>query len=126
VLDSDWEAEFCRAVESHPNVMAYVKNHNLGLEVPYLYGSTPRTYIPDFIVQVDDGQDAPLNLIVEIKGYRGEDAREKKNTMEAYWLPGVNAMGHYGRWAFAEFTDVFDIELGLRQVIESHSLAVVH
>jgi type III restriction enzyme len=46
--------------------------------------------------------------------------------MEAYWLPGVNAMGHYGRWAFAEFTDVFDIELGLRQVIESHSLAVVH
>ena len=48
VLDSDWEAEFCRAVESHPNVLAYVKNHNLGLEVPYLFGSTPRTYIPDF------------------------------------------------------------------------------
>ena len=119
VLDSDWEAEFCRAVESHPNVMAYVKNHNLGLEVPYLYGSTPRTYIPDFIVQVDDGQDAPLNLIVEIKGYRGEDAREKKNTMEAYWLPGVNALGQYGRWAFAEFTAVFDIEDNLHQLIDS-------
>ena len=93
MLDSDWEAEFCRAVESHPNVKAYVKNHNLGLEVPYLYGSTPRTYIPDFIVQVDDGQDHPLNLIVEIKGYRGEDVREKNNAMEAYWLPGVNALG---------------------------------
>ena len=53
VLDSDWEAEFCRAVESHPKVKAYVKNHNLGLDVPYLYGSTPRTYIPDFIVQVE-------------------------------------------------------------------------
>ena len=119
VLDSDWEAEFCRAVESHPNVMAYVKNHNLGLEVPYLYGSTPRTYIPDFIVQVDDGQDDPLNLIVEIKGYRGEDAREKKNTMEAYWLPGVNALGQYGRWAFAEFTAVFDIEDNLHQLIDS-------
>ena len=121
VLDSDWEAEFCRAVQSHPNVKAYVKNHNLGLEVPYLYGSTPRTYIPDFIVQVDDGQDDPLNLIVEIKGYRGEDAREKKNAMEAYWLPGVNALGQYGRWAFAEFTDVFDIERDLRQVIDSYT-----
>ena len=44
VLDSDWEAEFCRVVESHPAVRAYVKNHNLGLEVPYRYGSTPRTY----------------------------------------------------------------------------------
>ena len=31
VLDSDWEAEFCWLVESHPSVAAYVKNHNLGL-----------------------------------------------------------------------------------------------
>ena len=117
VLDSDWEAEFCRAVESHPNVMAYVKNHNLGLEVPYLFGSTPRTYIPDFIVQVDDGRDDPLDLIVEVKGYRGEDVREKNNAMEAYWLPGVNALGQYGRWAFAELTDVYDIESGLQALI---------
>ena len=119
MLDSDWEAEFCRAVESHPLVKAYVKNHNLGLEVPYLYGSTPRTYIRDFIVQVDDGQDDLLNLIVEIKGYRGEDAREKKNTMDAYWLPGVNALGQYGRWAFAEFTAVYDIDSGLRALIDA-------
>ena len=37
-----------------------------------------RTYIPDFIVQIDDGQEDPLNLVVEIKGYRGEDAKDKK------------------------------------------------
>ncbi len=41
VCDSDWEAEFCRVVESHPRVRAYVKNHNLGLEVPYRYGADP-------------------------------------------------------------------------------------
>ena len=41
-------------------------------------------------------------------------------------LPGVNALGHYGRWAFAEFTDVFDIEPNLRQVIDSYSLTAVH
>ena len=28
--DSDWEAEFCRVVEAHPRVRAYVKNQNLG------------------------------------------------------------------------------------------------
>ncbi len=117
VLDSDWEAEFCRSVESHPLVKSYVKNHNLGLEVPYLYGSTPRTYIPDFIVQVNDGRDDPLNLIVEIKGYRGEDVREKNNAMEAYWLPGVNALGQYGRWAFAELADVYNIESGLQALV---------
>ena len=123
VLDSDWEAEFCRVVESHPSVRAYVKNHNLGLEVPYLYGSIPRRYIPDFILLVDDGREEPLHLVVEIKGYRGEDA---KDTMEAYWLPGVNALGDYGRRAFAEFTDVFDIEPGLRQVIDLYSATAIH
>ena len=80
----------------HPAVQAYVKNHNLGLEVPYRYGSTLRTYIPDFIVLLNDGHDDPLHLIVEIKGYRGEDAKEKKSTMETYWVPGVNNHGQYG------------------------------
>ena len=95
VLDSDWEAEFCRVAESHPKVRAYVKNHNLGLEVPYRYGSETRKYLPDFIVLVDDGHgpDDPLHLVVEIKGYRREDAKEKKSTMDTYWVPGVNHLG---------------------------------
>ena len=99
MLDSDWEGEFCRVAESHPIVRAYVKNHNLGLEVPYRFGSETRKYLPDFIVLVDDGQgpDDPLHLIVEIKGYRREDAKEKKSTMETYWVPGVNHLGKFGR-----------------------------
>jgi type III restriction enzyme len=121
VLDSDWEAEFCRVAESHPAVIAYTKNHNLGLEVPYRYGSENRTYLPDFIVLVDDGRGAgdPLRLIVEIKGYRREDAKEKKSTMETYWVPGVNHLGTYGRWAFAELTDIYQIEADFEAKVES-------
>ncbi len=131
VLDSDWEAEFCRVAESHPRVKAYVKNHNLGLEVPYRHGSQSRTYIPDFIVVVDDGHgdDDLLHLIVEIKGYRREDAKEKKATMDTYWVPGVNHHGRYGRWAFAEFTDVYEmqsdfearVEAEFNEMIERHA-----
>lgn len=112
ILDSDWEGEFCRVAEGHPRVRAYVKNHSLGLEVPYRYGSEMRIYRPDFIVLVDDGhgEDDPLHLVVEIKGYRREDAKEKKATMELYWVPGVNNLKQYGRWAFAEFTEVYQIE----------------
>ena len=112
VCDSDWEAEFCRVVESHPRVRAYVKNHNLGLEVPYRYGSETRRYLPDFIVLVDDGRgdDDLLRLVVEVKGYRREDAKDKKKTMDTYWVPGVNNLGAYGRWAFAELTDVYRME----------------
>ena len=121
ILDSDWEAEFCRVAESHPRVKAYVKNHNLGLEVPYRYGSETRTYIPDFIVLVDDGkgEDDLLHLIVEIKGYRGEDAKDKKSTMETYWVPGVNRHGSYGRWGFAEFTEVYEMEADFEAKVEA-------
>ena len=119
ILDSDWEAEFCRVAESHPRVKAYVKNHNLGLEVPYRYGSEMRTYRPDFIVLVDDGHADSLHLIVEIKGYRREDAKEKKSTMETYWVPGVNNTRQYGRWAFAEFTEVYQIESDFKAKVET-------
>jgi type III restriction enzyme len=119
ILDSDWEAEFCRVAESHPSVKAYVKNHNLGLEVPYRYGSEMRIYRPDFIVLVDDGRDDPLHLIVEIKGFRREDAKEKKSTMETYWVPGVNNLGLYGRWAFAEFTEVYQIQSDFKAKVEA-------
>jgi type III restriction enzyme len=119
ILDSDWEAEFCRVAEAHEKVKAYVKNHNLGLEVPYRYGSEARRYLPDFILLVDDGQDDPLHLIVEIKGYRGEDAKDKKATMDAYWVPGVNNNGNYGRWAFAEFTDVYEMQMDFKEKVES-------
>ena len=126
ILDSDWEAEFCRVAESHPKVKAYVKNHNLGLEVPYRYGSEMRIYRPDFIVLVDDGHEPHedgtpdlLQLIVEIKGYRREDAKEKKSTMETYWVPGVNHLETHGRWAFAEFCDVYEIQSDFKDKVKS-------
>lgn len=121
VLDSDWEAEFCRVAEKHAKVRAYVKNHGLGFEVPYRYGSETRRYLPDFIVLVDDGKgpDDLLHLVVEIKGYRREDAKEKKSTMDTYWVPGVNHLGTYGRWAFAEFTDVFQMQDDFAKKVEN-------
>lgn len=121
ILDSGWEGEFCRVVEEHPRVLAYVKNRNLGLEVPYRHGSDNRTYIPDYIIQVDDGRghNEPLNLIVEIKGYRGEDAKEKASTMKTFWVPGVNNLKDHGRWAFAEFTDVWAMQEDFAKVLEA-------
>ena len=61
----------------------------------------------------------PLNLIVEIKGYRGENAKEKANTMRAYWVPGMNNLGRFGRWVFAVFTEVYEIETEFNELIET-------
>ncbi len=121
VCDNNWEATFCRIIDNHPKVISYVKNHGLGLEVPYLMGNTPRTYVPDFIVRIDDGKGSedPLNLIAEVKGYRGEDAVAKANTMASYWVPGVNNLGSYGRWAFHEFKSVDSMWSELDEVINN-------
>jgi len=112
ICDSSWEQEFCRVLDAHPKVRRWVKNQSMGFEVPYQLAGEPRRYIPDFIVVVDDGRgdDDLLNLVCEVKGYRGEDAKEKKNTMETYWVPGVNNTGKFGRWAFAEFRDPMVME----------------
>ena len=93
-------------------ITSYVKNYNLGFEIPYSHGGEQRTYIPDFILRVDDGygEDNPLNLIVEIKGQRLEDDKAKSEAMETLWIPGVNRLKGYGRWAFAEITNVYEIE----------------
>jgi type III restriction enzyme len=125
ILDGDWEGEFCRVVESHPRVFAYVKNHSLGFEVPYQFGGVSKKYRPDFIILIDDGhgQDDLLRLVIEIKGYRGEDAKSKKDTMDTYWIPGVNAHSTFGRWDAAEFTDVFEIGKEFDMLIKSLSKA---
>ena len=123
VTDSGWEEEFCRVVEKTDRVTAYVKNHSLGFEVPYVMGQEARRYRPDFIVLIDDGrpdrddEHDRLHLVVEIKGFRGEDAKEKKSTMDTYWVPGVNRLGSFGRWAFAEFTSPYSFQEELDQLI---------
>jgi type III restriction enzyme len=116
--DSDWELEFARVAEGHPRVRAYVKNQGLGLDIPYRDGHTPRLYRPDFILQVEDGGEDPLNLIVEIKGYRKSDAQLKAETMRALWVPGVNNLATHGRWAFAEFQHLFEIERHFAELID--------
>jgi type III restriction enzyme len=120
VCDSDWEAEFARVVERHPATLAYVKNQGLGFDVPYLLksGGEKKRYLPDFIVRLDPGslagagdrRDDPLNVVVEIKGFRGIDAQIKAETMRALWVPGVNNAGGFGRWAFVELRDAFAME----------------
>ena len=121
VIDSDWEAEFGRVADRHPAVLAWVKNHGLSFEVPYRSGSQTRRYRPDFILRLDDGRgsDDPLHLVVEIKGARDDDDKVKAETMRAYWIPGVNNLGTHGRWAFAEFTDVWTIATEFAAKVEA-------
>ena len=112
ILDSTWEGEFCRVLDAHPQVLAWVKNRNLGFEVPYRFGGVQHQYVPDFIVLFDYGlgSDDPLHVVVEVKGRRGDDVKAKSETMESHWVPAVNRLGCHGTWAFLEVRDPFEME----------------
>lgn len=105
VLDSSWEEALALTLENHPRVIAYAKNQALGFDIPYLDGGVMRRYLPDFLVRLDVGSDEPLNLILEVKGIRDESDKAKAQTTHELWVPGVNALGGFGRWEFAEFRD---------------------
>ena len=96
----------CRVLEDNPHVVAYVKNQNLGFRIPYFQGAEPHEYYPDFLVRLDNG----TNLILETKGFKNEHVNDKKSTAENYWIPSVNRLGTFGKWAFAQFESTFDIE----------------
>jgi type III restriction enzyme len=105
VLDSSWEEQLALTLENHPRVIAYAKNQALGFEIPYLFGGVTKRYLPDFIVRLDVGADEPLNFVLEVKGVRDEADKAKAQTTRDLWVPGVNAIGGFGRWGFAEFRD---------------------
>ena len=56
--------------------------------------------------------------MIETKGYRGLDAQLKAETMTNLWVPGVNNLGTHGRWAFAEFRDVYEIEKAFAKIVD--------
>lgn len=106
ITDSDWEDKLAAAIEEHPRVAAYAKNHNLGFEIPYLVEGAPRAYRPDFLIRLNAPD--PTTLIVEVKGFRGHDAMLKADTARNKWVPAINRLGRFGRWGFAELRSVHD------------------
>ncbi len=117
VLDSSWEEALALALEGHPRVLSYAKNQALGFDIPYLDGGVTRRYVPDFLVRLDVRNGEPLNLVLEVKGARDESDKAKAQTARELWVPGVNALGGYGQWRYAEFRDWANMEADLASLV---------
>jgi type III restriction enzyme len=118
VYDQDWEAGLAERLETMDEVQAYVKNHNLGFEIPYEYGGETVRYRPDYIVRIDDGGSEPLNLIMEVKGQRDEKDAAKADTARKIWVPAINNAKQFGRWDFLELSGIpYDAAIKIREYI---------
>ncbi|MGH8523708.1 MAG: BPTD_3080 family restriction endonuclease, partial [Gammaproteobacteria bacterium] len=117
VADTDsWEQKMAEALEDMPEVIRYVKNHNLGFSIPYTLNGIEANYIPDFIACIDDGHgpDDLLNLLIEVTGEKKKDKAAKVATARTLWVPAINNHGGFGRWAFIEVADPWDAQNLLR------------
>ena len=113
VADTDsWEQKMAQALEGMPEVIRYVKNHNLNFTIPYTLNGEEKNYIPDFVACLDNGRGTSdlLNLIVEVTGEKKKDKAAKVATARTLWVPAINNHGGFGRWAFIEIADPWDAQ----------------
>lgn len=93
VVDSGLERKICAVLDEHPAVQAWVKNHRLYLEIPYLYFGVSHRYRPDFVVRLTDG----THVLLEGKG-EADEKDDAKATAARRWVAAVNTWGGLGVW----------------------------
>ncbi len=116
-----WEQKMAQTLEDMDEVLRYVKNHNLGLTIPYTLNGEEHQYVSDFIVVLDDGhgRENPLNLVVEVTGEKKKDKEAKVSTARTLWVPAINNHGGFGRWAFVEIADPWDARRCIQEYLQA-------
>ena len=117
VVDSGLERKICAVLDADDsNVRAWVKNHRLYLEIPYLYFGNTHRYRPDFIVRLTNG------LIVLLEGKGNPDEKDDaKATAARRWVQAVNTWGGLGTWTHHICYDAATLETDLVRLMQMTS-----
>ncbi|MGD0753047.1 MAG: hypothetical protein ABSA23_16765 [Anaerolineales bacterium] len=120
VLDSGWEAKLAETLEEMDEVIFYAKNFQLGFTIPYTLNGKEHSYLPDYLIHLDDGHgpDDLLNLILEVSGEAKKEKAAKVSTARTLWVPVINNHGGFGRWAFIEIVDPWDAKNTIRAFLQ--------
>ncbi len=110
----EWEQGVAKKLEDMPEVLAYVKNQNLGFTIPYEYEGISRQYITDFIVKLQMPEKSVLNLLIEVTGLKKDKKATKVKTAREMWIPAVNNAERFGKWAIIEIQDIHETQQLIR------------
>lgn len=110
----EWEQGVAKKLEQMPEVLSYVKNQNLGFAIPYEHQGVAHRYIPDFIVILEMPNKTKLNLLIEVTGKKDDKKMMKVKTAREMWVPAVNNIDKYGKWALLEIQDIYETQNLLR------------
>jgi type III restriction enzyme len=115
----EWEQGVAKKLEQMSEVISYVKNQNLGFTVPYEHQGVTHQYIPDFIVKLEMLDKTILNLILEVTGKKDDKKTTKVKTARDLWVPAINNVGKFGKWAFMEIQDIHETQNLIKAKIHS-------
>ena len=97
----------------------------IGFRIPYTCDGHAGNYYPDLIVKLDDGRGLAdlLNLILEVSGQKKKEKDAKVQTAKTMWVPGVNSLGTFGRWAFLEIdgANLHKTKQEIRKLLKEHT-----
>ncbi len=96
VFDSTWEANNASIIDKHATVRAFAKNDHLGFFVKYNYRGILKNYIPDYIIELKNGD----KLVLEVKGQDSDENRVKREFLNL-WVKAVNETKRFGKWHWA-------------------------
>jgi type III restriction enzyme len=96
VFDSTWEANNANIINKHDAVRAFVKNDHLGFHIKYNYRGVLKNYIPDYIIELNNGD----KLVLEVKGQDSDENRVKREFLNL-WVKAVNETKRFGKWHWA-------------------------
>jgi len=83
-------------------------------------GGGPATLPSPFGRRTED--EGILNLILEVSGREKKEKAAKTATARNLWVPAVNNHGGFGRWAFLEITDPWDVKNTIRAFLQDDNL----
>jgi type III restriction enzyme len=112
VCDSGLERKMCAVLDADEDIVCWVKNHKLFLEIPYLYMGLTHRYRPDFVVHMKSG------LVVLLEGKGDPDEKDDaKATAARRWVEAVNAWGGLGTWVHAICNDAGELVSQLADLV---------
>jgi len=83
-------------------------------------GGGPATLPSPFGRRTED--EGILNLILEVSGREKKEKAAKTATARNLWVPAVNNHGGFGRWAFLQITDPWDVKNTIRAFLQDDNL----
>ena len=106
----EWEQGVAKKLEQMPEVLAYVKNQNMGFAIPYEHQGVAHYYVPDFVVKLEMPDKSVLNLLIEVTGRKDDKKITKIKIARDFWIPAVNNAEKFGQWSVIEIQNIHETQ----------------